>query len=108
MVSDLEKNCVDDRMSGHPSGVVAVANDVAPTSRGTNPREALHNLQNLLHIVEDWGNQLHIQFGVDKCQLLVTARNKKLKKTLKILENEPEVLTFYDKPVTIDICKLTF
>ena len=76
MVLDLERNCGDDRMSGHPSGVVAVANDVAPTSRGTNPREALHNLQNLLHIVVDWGNQIHIQFGVDKFQILVTARKK--------------------------------
>ena len=101
MVSDLEKNCGDDRIAGHPSSVVAVADDVAPTSRGILPREALHNLQNLLNIVEDWGHQLHIKFGIEKCPFLISARKKKYRQVLDILKEEPEVLTFFGKPVSI-------
>ena len=101
MVSDLENNCGDDRVAGHPTSVVAVADDVAPTSRGILPREALHNLQNLLYIVEDWGHQLHIKFGIELCQLLISARKKKYRQVLDILEEEPEVLTFFGKPVSI-------
>merc|ERR1719319_1687991 len=101
MVSDLEKHCGDDMMAGHPTSVVAVADDVAPTSMGIFPREALHNLQNLLYIVEDWGRQLHITFGIDKCKLLISAKRKKYYQVLDILKEVPEVLTFYGKPVSI-------
>ena len=101
MVSSLEENCGTDRMAGNPSSVVAVADDVAPTSMGNSPREAIHNLQNLLYIVEDWGRQLHITFGVDKCKLLISARKKKYEEVLNILNEEPEVLTFYGTPVSM-------
>ena len=86
-------------VSGHPCSVVAVADDVAPTSRGTHPREALSNLQNLLYIVEDWGRQLHITFGVDKCRLLISAKPHKLKQVKVILQEEPNILTFFGEPV---------
>ena len=86
-------------MAGHPSSVVAVADDVAPTSRGSHPREAISNLQQLLYIVEDWGQQLHITFGVDKCRLLITAKPHKLKQVETLLAEEPELLTFYGLPV---------
>ena len=67
MVTQLEDNCGLDKMGGHPTSVVGLADDIAPTSIGAHPREAIHNLQNLLKIVQDWGEQLHITFGVDKC-----------------------------------------
>ena len=44
--------------------------------------------------------QLHIEFGIEKCQLLITAKPANLKRTFEILQNEPEILTFYGKPVT--------
>ena len=44
MVSNLKNNCGDDKISGHPSSIVAVADDVAPTSREILLREALYNL----------------------------------------------------------------
>ena len=43
---------------------------------------------------------LHIEFGVEKCQLLVSAKPGKLKKTVELLESEPDILTFYGQPVT--------
>ena len=44
MVSNLEEHCGEDRMAGNPASVVAVADDVAPSSMGDHPREAIHNL----------------------------------------------------------------
>ena len=45
--------------------------------------------------------QFHLQFGIQKCKLLITAKPYKLNQTEKILKSEPEILTFYDKPVTL-------
>ena len=58
-------------------------------------------MQILLNIVEYHGTQLHMEFGVSKCKLLITARNKKLKEVEQLLMNEPEILTFYGKPVSV-------
>ena len=44
---------------------------------------------------------MYIDFNVQKCQLLISARPGKLRKTLEILRDEPEVLTFYNQPVSI-------
>ena len=75
--------------------------DTAPSSRHALPRVALSDMQTLLYVTEDEARQLHIAFNVQKCQLLVIARPGKLRKTLDLLENEPEVLTFYGQPVSI-------
>ena len=58
-------------------------------------------MQTLLYATEDQARQLHTDLNAQKCQLLVTARPGKLRKTLEILEKEPGVLTFYDQPVSI-------
>ena len=58
-------------------------------------------MQLLLNIVECHGTQLHMEFGVSKCKLLITARSKKLKEVETLLQTEPELLTFYGKPVAI-------
>ena len=58
-------------------------------------------MQLLLNIVECHGSQLHLEFGVSKCKLLITARPKKLKEVEKLLSTEPEILTFYGKPISI-------
>ena len=78
---------------------VAVADDVAPCATGDHPRDALHQMQLLLNIVEDHGTQLHMKFGSEKCKLLVSGRAAKIKVTKSILEEEPGVLTFYGTPV---------
>jgi hypothetical protein len=44
-----------------------------------DPLDVLHKMQLLLNIVECHGSQLHMEFGVSKCKLLITARSKKLK-----------------------------
>jgi hypothetical protein len=94
--------CPDtDFMAGHPTSVVALADDCAPTVTDAEPREVLHKMQILLNIVEYHGTQLHMEFGVSKCKLLITARNKKLKEVEQLLMNEPEILTFYGKPVSV-------
>ena len=67
-------------LAKHPASCVAVADDTAPSSRSPHPRVALSDLQALLYITEDEARQLHIDFGISKCQLLVTARPGKLKK----------------------------
>ena len=90
-----------DQLANHPATVVAVADDTAPSSRHTLPRVALSDLQTLLYVTEAEARQLHIEFNVQKCQLLVTARPGKLQKTLKLLEEEPDILTFYSQPVSI-------
>ena len=40
-----------------------------------------------------------MEFGKDKCKLLITARPGKLRKVEALLENEPEILTFYNYPI---------
>ena len=99
MLKDLESSCGEDRLAGVPTSVVGLADDTAPTSLGMTPREAIHNLQPLLYIVENHGRWLHLQFG-KKCKLLITAKPYKLKETEKILQSELEILTFHYKSVS--------
>ena len=80
---------------------MAVADDVAPTSIVDTPREAIHRLQNFLYIVEDWGTQLHVEFGLHKCKLLITAKVHKLFQVEKLLAEDPGILTFYGTPVSL-------
>ena len=61
--------------------------------------EALHQMQHLLNIVEDHGTQLHMKFGQDKCKLLISGRPKQIKNVQTLLQEEPELLTFYGSPV---------
>ena len=42
-----------------------------------------------------------MKFGVDKCKLLISARLKKLKEVETILKDEPNILTFFWKSVTL-------
>ena len=90
-----------DTIAGHPVSVVAVADDTAPSARHSLPRVALSDLQVLLYATEDEAKQLHIDFNVQKCQLLITAKPGKMRKTMEILKSEPDVLTFYGQPVTL-------
>ena len=92
----------DDFISGVPTTVVAVADDVAPTITANTPREAIHKMQILLNIVETHGTQLHMKFGVEKCKLLISARPKKIKEVENMLREEPTLLTFFGKSVTLD------
>ena len=101
MLETLESLCGTDTIAGHPMSVVAVADDTAPSSRDPVPRRALSAMQVLLYAVQDHGEQLHISFGHEKCQLLISAKPAKLKQTMKLLEKEPEILTFYDFPVSV-------
>ena len=102
MVRDLELACSDtDMMAGHPTSVVALADDCAPTVTDIEARDALHKMQILLNIVESHGSQLHMEFGASKYKLLITARPKKLKEVEQLLSTEPGILTFYDKPVSL-------
>ena len=89
-----------DTIAGHATTVVAVADDTAPSTHDVIPRRALSHMQVLLYSVEDNAKQLHIEFGLEKCQLLITAKPGKLKKTMAILEDEPDVLTLYGQPVS--------
>ena len=100
MVRELERACTDTyMMAGHPTSVVALA-DGAPTVTDSAPREVLHKMQILINIVETHGSQLHMEFGVSKCKLLITARPKKLKEVEELLKSEPGILTFYGNPVS--------
>ena len=102
MVRELEQACpVTDIMAGHPTSVVALADDCAASATDPEPRDVAHKLQLLLNIVECHGSQLHMEFGVSKCKLLITARPKKLKLMEELLSSEPGTLTFYDKPVSL-------
>jgi hypothetical protein len=102
MIRDLELACTEtDLIGGVPTTVVAVADDVAPTTTADTPREAIHKMQLLLNIVEAHGTQLHMKFGVEKCKLLISARPKKIKKVENLLESEPNLLTFYGKSVSL-------
>ena len=88
MLHTLESLCDNDTISGHSMSVVAVADDTAPSSRHLFPRSAISHMQVLLYAVEDHARQLHIEFGVEKCQLLITAKPAKLRKTNQILEGK--------------------
>ena len=94
MVRDLELACTkSDMMAGHPTSVVALADDCAPTVTDSDPRDVLHKMQILLNI--EHGSQLHMEFGVSKWELLKTARPKKLKQVEELLSTEPSNLTSY-------------
>ena len=102
MIKQLEDAATPlDRISGVSTSCVAVAANVAPCGTADHPREALHQMQNLLSIVEDHGTQLHMKFGKDKCKLLISGRTTKIKKVQSLLKDEPELLTFYGTPVQI-------
>ena len=79
--------------------MIAIADDVAPCATSDSPREALHQMQLQLNIVEDKGTQHHIKFGTSKCKLLIAARPGKLKAVETLLDEEPGILTFYGHPV---------
>ena len=68
------------RISGVSTSCVAVADDVAPCVTADQPREALHQMQNLISIVEDQGTQLPKKFGKEKCKLLISGRSPTIKK----------------------------
>ena len=64
MVSQLEQYANEpDIISGVPTSCVAVADDVAPCATSDHPRDAIHQMQILLNVVEDHGTQLHMKFG---------------------------------------------
>ena len=67
MISQLEQCAKEtDIISGVSTTCVAVVDDVAPCATADHPRDALHQMQHLLNIVEDHGTQLHMKFGSDK------------------------------------------
>ena len=66
-----------------------------------HPRDVVSQMQHLLHVVEDHGTQLHMNFGKEKCRLLISARPKMIKSVEKLLKDGPEILTFYGNPVTL-------
>jgi hypothetical protein len=100
MISQLEDAASpSDRISGVSTSCVAVADDVAPCVTGDHPREALHQMQHLISIVEDHGTQLHMKFGKEKCKLLISGRPNTIRKVQTLLKTEPELLTFYGTPV---------
>ena len=78
---------------------MAVTNDVTPCATSDHPREVLHQMQHLLNVVEDHGTQLHMKFGQNKCKLLISGRTTKIKSVQSLLQSEPELLTFYGRPV---------
>ena len=80
---------------------MAVSDDVAPCATADHPRDAIHQMQILLNIVEDHVTQLKMKYGTDKCKLLISGRAMKSKALSVILETESEVLTFYDYPVNV-------
>ena len=74
---------------------------MTPSITVSSPREAVHKMELLLNIVETQGIQLHMKFGVDKCKLLISARPKKLREVEDLLKQEPNLLTFFGKSVTL-------
>ena len=100
MIKDLEANCnKEDFIAGMPTNVIVIADDVAPCAMAESPREVVHRMQLLLNIVEDHGVQNHMEFGTDKCKLLISARPGKLRAVEALLKDEPGILTFYDLPI---------
>ena len=101
MIKDLEANCMkEDFIDGVPTNVTVIADDVAPCAMAENPREVVHRMQLLLNIVEVHGVQNHMEFGTEKCKLLITARRGKLRAVEALLKDEPGILTFYGLPVS--------
>ena len=102
MIKDLENACTEsDMVSNLPTNCVTVADDVASTVTGDSPREALHKLQTLVNIVEAHGEQLYMSFGVDKCKLLISGRQRRIKEVEDLLKQEPNLLTFFGNPVAV-------
>ena len=100
MIKDLEGHCMsEDITENRATNVIAIADDVAPCVTAENPREVLHRMQIMLNIVENHGTQSQIKFGKSKCKLLITARPGKLRKIETLLNEEPNILTFYDEPI---------
>ena len=58
-------------------------------------------MQLLLNIADDHGTQNHIQFGTDKCKLLICARPGNIRAVETLLKEEPGILTFFDQPVNL-------
>ena len=58
-----------DMLADHLTSVVALADDCAPSATDPKPRDVLHKMQ--IH-----GSPFHMEFGVSKCKLLITARPK--------------------------------
>ena len=74
MIKDLEAHSMkEDVIAGVATNVIAIADDVAPCAMAESPREVVHRMQLLLNIVEDHGVQNHMEFGKDKCKLLIAA-----------------------------------
>ena len=102
MIEDIELHSQkEDYMENVGANVIAIADDVAPCAAADNPRDVIHRMQLLLNIVEDHGIQNHIQFGTDKCKLLISARPGKIKAVEALLKEEPGILTFFDRPVNL-------
>ena len=102
MIQQLELCAKEaDKISGVPTSCVAVADDVAPCATASHPRDAIHQMQLLLNIVEDHGTQLHMKFGANKCKLLISGRSSTVRAVTALLSEEPELLTFYGSPVKL-------
>ena len=102
MIQQLEQCAKEpDIIAGVPTSCVVIADDVAPCATASHPRDATHQMQLLLNIVEDHGTQLHMKFGAEKCKLLISGRSNKIKAVKTILNEEPETLTFYGTPVKL-------
>ena len=87
MIKAIEGACTDsDMVANLPTNCVTVADDVAPTVTADSPREALHNLQILLNIVEAHGEQLFMSVGIEKCKLLISGRPKTIKAVEDLLQ----------------------
>ena len=100
MIKDLEAHSnKEDFIAGVATNVIVIADDVAPCTMAESPREVIHRMQLLLNIVEVHGDQNHMEFGKDKCKLMITARPGKLRAVEELLKTEPGILTFYGLPV---------
>ena len=78
MIEDLKENCKKDEfIAGVATNVIVIADDVAPCTTAETPREVVHNIQLLLNIVEDHGTENHMEFGTDKCKLLIVDKARK-------------------------------
>ena len=72
MIQELEHHSVkEDIIAGSVTNVIAVADDVAPCAIAANPREVIHRMQLLLNVVEVHRVQNHMEFGKEKCELLI-------------------------------------
>ena len=64
-----------------------------------SPRKVIHRMQLLLNIMNVYGVQNHMEFGKNKCKLMITARPGKLRAVEELLKTEPGILTFYGLPI---------